>query len=78
MLISLIAPRLVYIASADEDLWADPRGEFLSALYANPVYRLLGEKGLKTDYIPPLGKPVQRGNTGYHIRTGRHNLAEYD
>jgi hypothetical protein len=78
MLVSLIAPRLAYIASADEDLLCDPRGEFLSALYANPVYRLLGKKGLETDYMPLLEEPVQQGNIGYHIRYGKHNLTEYD
>ncbi|MFQ6035723.1 MAG: acetylxylan esterase [Sedimentisphaerales bacterium] len=77
-LIALMAPRLVYVASADKDLWADPRGEFLACKHAEPVYRLLGVSGLGVERMPGLNKPVQKGAIGYHIRSGRHNLTEYD
>lgn len=62
-LLALIAPRPVYVASASDDQWADPKGEYLSACYAEAAYQLYGEGN---------------HNIGYHMRTGRHDVTEYD
>jgi len=78
MLITLIAPRPVYVASANEDLWADPKGEFQSCKYADPVYKLLCDKGLEANRMPGLNRPIKTGKIGYHVRTGGHNLTAYD
>ena len=78
MLMALIAPRPVYVHSAIEDTWADPRGEYLSAYHAGEVYRLLGKKGLAHEASPGLGKAIVESDVGYHIREGGHSIEGYD
>lgn len=77
MLLALIAPRPLYIVSVDQDLWADPRGEFLSARRATPVYRLFGKEGIATDEMPGLSQPIMN-TIGYQIRAGEEELTAYD
>jgi len=76
-LIALMAPRPVYIASAKEDLWADPKGEFLSAYYSGSVYELYGLSGLGTSIMPAIHQPIMN-DVGYHIRAGKHDVTDYD
>lgn len=76
-LLSLIAPRPLYVASASKDTWADPKGEFLSALEAGKVYQLYKKTGLGVAEMPVVNTPV--GQTiGYHLREGGHDILLYD
>ena len=74
MLLACIAPRPLYVSSGEEDLWADPRGEYLGAYHAGEVYRLLGKKALATEASPPVGQALLDGDVGYHNRTGGHSV----
>ena len=52
MLVALIAPRPLLLQTGSTDYWSDPKGEFLAAVAAGPVYKLLGKDGLDTDVWP--------------------------
>jgi hypothetical protein len=78
-LIALIAPRPVLICSAVDDLGADPKGEFLAAVGAGPVYRLLGTDGLAVTAMPsPAPRQLVKSTIGYHFRPGRHQVTPDD
>ncbi len=77
-LLALIAPRPLYVTSAEEDRWSDPRGEFLSAVAAAPVWALYGKAGLGTDQYPTPNQPIHGPTLGYHVRTGVHDVTPFD
>ncbi len=77
LLLALIAPRPLYLQTGNKDFWSDPKGEFLAAVAAGPVYRLLGKQGLGTDRMPPAGQPIVH-TIGYHMHEGGHGTIPSD
>ena len=83
-LIALSAPRPIAIGSATKDRWADPKGEFLSAKHASPVYQLLGKpglvnaQGLLPENLPEPDRAYQSGSISYHLREGKHDITQQD
>jgi pimeloyl-ACP methyl ester carboxylesterase len=77
-LLATIAPRPLYIGCADEDLWADPRGEFLALAATSPVAQLYGQRELRPEELPAIDEPIIRGHLAYHVRRGGHDLTLWD
>ncbi len=77
MLLGIIAPRPAYVASATEDLLADPKGEFLTAVHAESMYQLFGKRGVATADWPAPDTPIG-DSIGYHLRSGAHDITAYD
>jgi hypothetical protein len=74
-LLSLIAPRPLFITGGTKDQWSDPKGEFLAEVAAGPVYRLLGRRDLGTTDFPLPDTPVMNGDLAFYYHTGPHMVA---
>ena len=77
MLMTLIAPRVMSIGSAVEDLWANPPAELYSATQASKTWALYGEKSLENVSAPALGETYGNKVT-YYVRKGKHFLSRDD
>src|SRR5205823_12466295 len=77
LLVALMAPRPVLLQTGDKDFWSDPKGEFLAAVAAAPVYRLFGKQGLDTDQMPPAGESIMH-TIGYREHVGGHGTIPSD
>jgi len=78
MLVALIAPRPIYVTNATQDLWADPKGTYLSLIHAQPVYALYNKLSGLSPEPPAINRPIINSFLGYHNREGIHNLTAYD
>ena len=76
-LLSLIAPRPLFLSTGSEDKWGDPHGEFLAARAATPVYELLGKTGITETDFPPLDHAIQH-DIGFNCHTGLHDVLTSD
>lgn len=74
-LLAAIAPRRLYVTSASEDLWADPKGEYVALAAAAPAWGV---------DLPPVGevfepgRQVTSGPLAWHLRPGPHEIRPYD
>ena len=77
-LLSLMAPRPVYVGSGEHDRWSDPRGEFIALQEASRVYEFLGLPALGLEEMPGPWQPQQTGLVGWHMRSGPHEITAWD
>lgn len=77
LLVALIAPRPLLLQTGNTDKWSDPKGEFLAAVAAGPVYRLLGKQDLGTPALPPAGEPILN-TMGFLMHDGGHGTVPSD
>jgi hypothetical protein len=76
-LISLIAPRPLFLNTGSEDRWGDPHGEFLAARAATPIYELLGKTGITETNFPAFDQPLQH-DIWFNCHKGKHDVLPSD
>jgi hypothetical protein len=78
LLVALIAPRPLLLQTGSTDNWSDPKGEFLAAVAAGPVYRLLGKQDLGTDVWPAAKTSIFSNGLNYYMHEGGHGMVPSD
>lgn len=78
LLVALIAPRPLLLQTGSTDDWSDPKGEFLAAVAAGPVYKLLGKQDLGTDVWPAAKTPLFSNGLNYYMHEGGHGMVPTD
>jgi len=73
-MIALMAPRKMFITGGNQELWQDVRGGFLACVAAEPVYNLLGKKGVAAIEMPPTETPIMFGEIGFYHHNGGHTF----
>jgi hypothetical protein len=73
-MIALMAPRKMFITGGNQEVWEDVKGGFAAAIAAEPVYNLLGKKGVNTIEMPPIEHPIVFGEIGYYQHNGAHTF----
>jgi hypothetical protein len=75
-LLSLCAPRPVFLNAGNQDTWTDPYGVFLTGQSTTPVYQLLGAQGVvMNDPKPVIDRSYDVGDIGYRYHNGGHTDA---
>src|SRR5579859_791142 len=77
LLIALVAPRPLLLQTGNTDNWSDPKGEFLAAVAAGKVYKLLGKEDLGTDVWPAATQPIFH-DLSYYMHQGGHGMVPSD
>jgi len=78
-LLALTAPRPIYITSASEDRWADPRGMYLALFNSQPIYQLYSfSTSLPKDFPATNTQVTSKRLLGFHHRIGKHDMTLYD
>jgi hypothetical protein len=77
-LIACAAPRAVYIASAEDDVWADPLGSYKALQTASEAWGERPSDWRSPDSVWSRDRAFMSGSIGHHIRPGGHDLLPYD
>ncbi len=78
MLVALIAPRPLLLQTGSTDDWSDPKGEFVAAVAAGPVYRLMGKQDLGAEVWPAARTPLFSNGLNYYMHEGGHGMVPTD